>query len=242
MNYRQRLYEGYVSHNKKFLNEAMSAGQSERNLANLRRAFCRWLKDVPRDGAVLDVGCGSGAVLTFLKKEGFTRLHGIELSQEQVALAQERFSEVVCADALEYLPHHKNQFALICAFDLLEHFTKNEAFDFLEAARDALVAGGRLLLQLPNGDSPFVGSIAFGDMTHETTYTAVSLRHLLLTCGFEHIQFQEHGPQSTSLWGCVRWALWQMIRQVLKCVHRVETGGVSTGIYTRVMRVTATRK
>lgn len=243
MNYRDILYGTYVSNNKHLLREKLANpdGQDIRNLTNLHRAMAIWLSQVPRHGKVLDVACGAGNILQWLKMEGFVNLSGVDISPEQVEIAQQQFPQVVCGDAIAYLEQHSEQFQLITAFDILEHFTKQEAIRFVTAIYGALTPKGRLILQLPNGDSPFAGAVVHGDLTHEVTYTTVSLRHLLLTCGFQDIQFQEHDPQPTSLKGLIRCGLWSMIRQVIKGIHLIETGGPSTQIYTRVMRATAVK-
>lgn len=241
MNYRQRLYENYVSGNKQFLRDLLPdpLKQDDRNIINLRSAISSWIKDVPRISKVLDVACGPGNILSFLQAEGFTDIYGVDISQEQVLIARQKFSQVVCADAIEYLQQHPNEFHLITAFDILEHFTKEEVFKFLDTIHSALVPGGCLILQLPNGDSPFAGGVIYGDFTHEVTYTAVSLKHILLASGFSEAQFQEHRPQPTSLKGVIRYIIWDLLRQIIRVINLIETGGSSTGIYTRVMRAKA---
>jgi len=243
INYRQRLYDSYVSGNKQFLQDLLPNPQKQevRNIINLRRAIGSWLKKLPKEGKVLDVACGPGNILELLQVERFTDLYGVDLSPEQVKIARQKFPQVVCGDAIEFLQQHPNEFVLITGFDILEHFKKEEAIKFLDAIHSALTSGGRLILQLPNGDSPFAGGTVYGDFTHEVTYTKVSLKHVLLASGFNQVEFQEHGPQPTSLKGIIRYIIWGLLRQVIKLIHYVETGGSSTGIYTRVMRATAVK-
>ncbi|MBR8833974.1 MAG: class I SAM-dependent methyltransferase [Stigonema ocellatum SAG 48.90 = DSM 106950] len=243
MNYRERLYETYVSGNKQFLRDLLPNPQKQdaRNIINLRHAIASWVKQVPRTGKVLDVACGSGNILNLLQVEEFTNLYGVDISLEQVQIARLQFPQVVCADAMEYLLSNPNKFCLVTAFDILEHFNKEEAIKFLEAIHSALLPGGRLILQLPNGDSPFAGGIVYGDLTHEVTYTTVSLKHILFACGFSEPQFQEHGPQPTSLKGVIRYGIWGILRQIIRLIHLVETGGPSTEVYTRVMRATVVK-
>jgi SAM-dependent methyltransferase len=46
--------------------------------------------DMDRASAVLELGCGDGALLAYLAQRGFTNLAGVDISAEQVALAQRR--------------------------------------------------------------------------------------------------------------------------------------------------------
>ncbi|MBF0289928.1 MAG: class I SAM-dependent methyltransferase [SAR324 cluster bacterium] len=241
MNYRQRLFANYVSGNKIFLYKAQENPDKTlfRWIRNTKRAIKPWLDQIPRTQKVLDTACGPGNILHLLRSLQFTNIHGVDISPEQVAIARHHFPQVVCDDTIEFLKLTQNEFALVTAFDILEHFNKEEAFEFLDAVYNALIPGGRIILQLPNGDSPFAGGIIFGDLTHEVTYTTVSLQHILISCGFKDIVFQEHGPQPTSLKGIVRYGLWKFLKIILRSIHLIETGGQSTGIYTRVMRATA---
>jgi 2-polyprenyl-3-methyl-5-hydroxy-6-metoxy-1,4-benzoquinol methylase len=241
MNYRSRLYNNYVSANKQIRRDLSNdpIRQDKRNIKNLRVAMRSWLSSTPKQGKVLDIACGSGNILQTLQAEGFQDIYGVDISPEQVALAKEQFPQVICLDAMEFLKQHCDTFTLITAFDILEHFPKTETFPFLDAIYNALKPGGRLILQLPNGDSPFAGEVIYGDFTHEVIYTTVSLRHVLISTGFSDIEFQEHCPQLTSVKGIIRSLIWSGLRQLIRLIHLVETGGPSTTIYTRVMRATA---
>ena len=99
--------------------------------------------------------------------------------------------------------------------------------------------GGCLLLQVPNGDSPFAGTIYWSDATHETNFTVVSLRHFLEAAGYDDLRFQESYPPPLGWRWTVRWALWRVLRAGISLCHRIETGGVATNHYSRVIRVIA---
>ena len=43
------------------------------------------LADLPRDAAILEIGCGGGELLAFLGRHGFDRARGVDISAEQVA-------------------------------------------------------------------------------------------------------------------------------------------------------------
>ena len=241
MQYRQRLYSSYVSNNKKNIVKPDSNIESMRKeySCNFLSVIKNWLKNVSKIEPILDVGCGDGWALKMFQQEGFSDLHGVDISEEQTDIAHRFFPQVIHGDAIEFLENNPEKFILITAFDVLEHLTKDEAFVFLDGILSSLKPGGRLILSLPNGDAPFAGGIIYGDLTHEVTYTASSLRHLLSACGFNEVQFKEFGPQATSWKGAIRFILWQPIRQLIRFINIVEAGGPSTGIYTRVMAATA---
>ncbi len=54
---------------------------------------------------ILDIACGAGAFLYFLKKEGYVNSHGIDLSKEQLDVARRMgITDVEEADFFKYLP------------------------------------------------------------------------------------------------------------------------------------------
>ena len=85
-------------------------------------------------------------------------------------------------------------FDLITAFDVVEHLTRDELLEFLCLVHGRLKPRRSLILQLPNGDFPFVGSIFYGDATHETCLTAVSSDIF-----WKHVDFKTAGLESMAL-------------------------------------------
>ena len=69
---------------------------------------------------------------------------------------------------MAFLHARPQRFDLVTGLDIVEHFTKDEVLDFLDACREALRPGGRLVLQTPNGESPFGGAVRYGDFTTVT--------------------------------------------------------------------------
>ena len=59
-----------------------------------------------RDGAVLDIGCGTGLAGRELAARGFTVIDGIDISPEMMAVAREQdgYRDLVCADLNAGLP------------------------------------------------------------------------------------------------------------------------------------------
>jgi 2-polyprenyl-3-methyl-5-hydroxy-6-metoxy-1,4-benzoquinol methylase len=243
MRYRELLYSTYVSSNKHYVYQAAHGARArEKGIRNALWFLRPWLPSVHSQPRILDLGCGPGNLLAALERAGYTDLSGVDISAEQVAIARRSFPGVEQADVFEYLGREElGSFDLITAFDLLEHLTRDEASDFLRLVHGRLRSGGSLVLQLPNGDSPFAGSVYWSDLTHETQYTAISLRHLLEACGFRGCEFQEHGPTPLSAAGMVRTVLWKGVRLGIRALHLVETGMPSTGIYTRTFRCRATK-
>ncbi len=50
---------------------------------------------ISKESNILDVGCGKGIFLHFLKERGYTNLHGLELSHDEIAFAKKHFDLTV---------------------------------------------------------------------------------------------------------------------------------------------------
>jgi SAM-dependent methyltransferase len=239
--FRQRAYGSYVTGFKEMVTTSHAGGSASaaRYRGYLRRRLGPWLQDVPRKAAIADLGCGDGMLLRVFQELDFADLHGVEGSAEMWALCRQHFAGVEQGDLRDYLRRNIGAFDVIALFDVLEHFTREEAAELLDEICAALRPAGRLLLQLPNGDSPFAGGVFAADLTHETLYTRGSLGHLLAMGGFELAAVDEHSAEPIDLRSTLRWAGWKIMRRMIGLCHRIETGGGSSGCYTRVMRVMA---
>lgn len=197
-----------------------------------------------RNVAILDLGCGSGALLYFAASDGYTNLCGVDLSEEQVAVARrlsiEARLEVGDGKAvLERAP--VASIDVIVAFDVLEHVEPEGVVSFLRLAKSRLRRGGRLILHVPNGESPFFGSVRYGDFTHFLAFTKSSVRQVLGAAGFSSIDCYEEKIVAHGVKSLIRRALWPLVRACLRAVTAIETGDVGReAILTRNMLIVAT--
>jgi SAM-dependent methyltransferase len=242
--FRRRAYGCYVSGFKQAVatSNVDDSASAIRYRRYLKHRLIPWLESIPRTASVADLGCGDGMLLRVFQELGFRDLHGVEGSAEMWALCHPHFAGVEQGDLRDYLRKHVGAFDLITLFDVLEHFTREEAVGLLDEIHAALRPGGWLLLQLPNGDSPFAGGVFAADVTHETLYTRGSLGHILAIGGFGLVQVEEHSPEPSDFRSMVRWAGWKVVRGIIRFAHQIETGGGSSGVYTRVMRALARKQ
>lgn len=214
MSFRQPLYDQYLSTFKSTRGEASTAWWEHKYLP--------LLADLPRDARILEIGCGSGELLAFLKHHGFSNASGIDISAEQVALAQQRGVAVEQGDLFEALQQAECE--AIIAVDVLEHFTRDELVRLSQMLYRALIPGGRLLIQTANGAGLFPRQVIYGDLTHLTIFTPESLAQLLTPAGFRDLRFDETGPVPIRLRGKVNVALWWLVKAVANTVRTVEAG------------------
>lgn len=99
---------------------------------------------------VLEIGCGTGATLAWLKNEGRADwVGGIELNPAAAALARPRLNLLLEGDVdrqIEQLP--PQSIDLILCLDVLEHLV--DPWQTLQRIESRLRPGGQLIVSLPN--------------------------------------------------------------------------------------------
>ncbi len=108
---------------------------------------------VPNKGAALDVGCGTGRLMSLLDKHGF-RTDGIDSSPAMIALARHRHptARLFHADICRWeLPR---TYDLIVAWDSLWHVPLNRQAAALTKLCRGLSAGGVLVFTTGGTDAP----------------------------------------------------------------------------------------
>jgi len=224
IDYRARLYARYVQKRRCVLAPATPDGFRPR-APYLMRVIRRYFPP-ERSARVLEIGCGHGALLYFARRAGYTQLHGIDTSPEQVAAAVRLgIADVEQGDLLQALRRTPaNSCDVVVAFDVLEHFTKHELLDVVDEVHRVLTVGGRWIIHAPNGESPFVGSVRYGDFTHELAFTRESMTQLLLASAFAEVRCFEDAPVVHGVPSALGWVAWKGMRALLRLYVAAETG------------------
>jgi SAM-dependent methyltransferase len=125
-----------------------SAGESD--LARRWARHRNTVLNLKAQGTILDIGCGTGAFLRTLRG-GAWRLHGLEISKHEAAIARTSAgADVFVGDPLD-APFAPESFDVITCFHLLEHVY--QPLELLKRVRTWLKPGGFLYVILPNIDS-----------------------------------------------------------------------------------------
>lgn len=149
---------------------------------------------------VLEIGFGNGAFLAWAKKQD-AQVTGTEIADELIARARTQGFDAQSA-SLPALAAAGRQFDLVAAFDVFEHWTRDELVANLRAIHGLLAPGGRLVARFPNGQSPFGRVFQYGDITHQTVLSTSSMRQLALMTGFavERVDNARRVPARRDAW------------------------------------------
>jgi hypothetical protein len=121
----------------------------------------------------------------------------------------------------------------VTATDLLEHLAKPEVLETFDAVAAALRPAGVFIARVPNAVSPFGGHIRYGDFTHESWFTARSVRQLAAAAGFTSVTVLPCPPPAHGAVSAARSVLWKLVSGACKVVLATETGMLRGHIVTQ---------
>lgn len=233
--WKSRLYDAYVSTGQAgdVLNPAdLASPHHQKVVAPLLPA--------QRDVEILDLACGNGRLLYNLRACGYTRLTGVDISPEQVAVAHRLgLSEVQCGDLMPWVQAQAAaSYDVVCLMDILEHLEKPDVLALLDEVHRVLRPGGLLVAHAPNGAGLFGMRVRYGDFTHVLAFTEQSMQQVLRACVFTDIRCLETRPVAHGLKSAIRLVLWTVLTAPMRLLLAAETG-VTRHILSQNLLVTA---
>ena len=176
---------------------------------------------------ILDIGCGSGGFLLYLKSKGFSNLFGVDVSAEQVALAKKRGDlDIQEGDLIAYTEKADAAFFdVIIAKDIFEHLTLDELYRLGKELKRVLKPGGMIIGHVPNANGIFGMKIRYGDLTHVHAFNEKSLNQLFRALGFHGVRVIEDKPRSAGfIKNLIRRVMWEVLTFGYRLLHYIETG------------------
>jgi len=179
------------------------------------RCFAAEFADIPLGGKrLLEIGFGDGKLLAWAQSHGAI-VSGTEIDAELIARARERGFEALPAP-LDALVAARRRFDIVVAFDVFEHWTKQELLTNLRHIHALLGEGGTLLARFPNGQSPFGRVHQYGDITHQTVLSSSAIEQLAGMTGFTvtRVGNAQRVAARTDPWSVLkfRWRGWRRAR------------------------------
>jgi SAM-dependent methyltransferase len=205
--WKSRLYDAYVSSGQAAPRQSSAEGADadasvRRYAPHLRQFIARHIPP-DRSARIVDLGCGDGIFLHYLRDAGYRNTAGVDVSPEQIARAHRLgLTDVRHADIDGFLDETAaSSVDVVLLMDVLEHLTREELFRTLDGVVRVLANGGVCIAHMPNAEGLFGMRIRYGDFTHEQAFTAQSSRQVFRAVGFSRVSCHEdkpvvHGPIS----------------------------------------------
>lgn len=117
---------------------------------------------------ILDVACGFGAKLSLLKKYGYSPI-GYDINENTVLACKQKGLPAINKDEFDKL-EKVNKFDIIIMSHIIEHFSPNDLFKFMEEHLRYLKKGGLLIIFTPLHSSHF-----YDDFDHVRPYPPAAI-------------------------------------------------------------------
>jgi SAM-dependent methyltransferase len=237
--WKSRFYAAYVSSG-----QASDTGEAAEDLFRPRKAFLNHIiaTHLPSDrtARIVDLGCGPGALLYFLEQAGYRNVAGVDVSEEQIAVAARLgISSASCATLEDFLAAQGDASVdAVLAIDILEHFTRPEIMEMLAAVHRVLKPGGRCVAHVPNSDGLFGMRIRYGDFTHELALNPSSARQVFRVAGFREVRCFEDKPRVHGPASLVRRVIWDLGTLPSRLLLAAESG-VTRAVLSQNMMIEA---
>ena len=141
-----------------------------------------------KEAKILDIGCGNGIFLYYLKKYGYVNNMGIDVDKSSVDIVKENVTENVSnTDAFAFLNNFNKEYDMIIMNEVLEHINKEQIIPLIKLIYSSLSKGGIFIAYVPNMENPFTIYTRYNDFTHTIGYTQNSLTMVLKLGGFSDI-------------------------------------------------------
>lgn len=140
-----------------------------------RRQLLRLLLRDEKPVKILDVGCGTGETITFLKTLfPKSKMYGVDTSSTAIKFSKARGHKNIFKSTAAHMPFKKDSFDIILFLDVLEHI-KDDRGVILEATR-VLKKGGCIIITSPG--LSFIWSAHDIDQGHKRRYTRHEIKRL----------------------------------------------------------------
>ncbi len=180
-----------------------------------------------KDSSILDLGCGSGELLSYFKNSGFKNITGVDISKEMIdnsvfGLA----NELIESDIFSFLANNKQKFDIIILKDILEHFPISEGVSLIQIIDSIIKPNGLIYIHVPNADGINSNLVFYGDITHEVFYSRRILESILFLADlkFKKLLILEDFPHRRSFFGFLRFISYSILTFPRRVLYFSESG------------------
>lgn len=217
--------------------ERGNKGEIEKYFQEFDINYSRFLP-ANKKALILDIGCGMGQFIQYLKKKGYTNVIGIEIGQEAVDYCKKNnIGNIHKIDNInEFINSKVNKFDIIILKSVIAHFKREDVILNLQLIRNALKDGGIIIVETFNM-SVFTGVFAlYDDYTHKLGFNEESLYQVLYESGFNDIKIYGNKYKVRG----IKSLLWIILRKIwlfmLNMIYIIERGiGDNPKIFSKLL-------
>jgi trans-aconitate methyltransferase len=154
---------------------------SEQQINEKGRGILAKFEKYIKDGPIVDLGCGEGALLFALKQAGRKQILGVDSNEELLQIAHTLDVPLIESDIWEYLRKGPLEPALYFYLDVMEHVSLERNLELF----GSLPRGSRLIIQTPNTESILGHRLYMNVPSHVAPYSPRVIKKMLERYGYQ---------------------------------------------------------
>jgi len=155
--------------------------ESEQQIIEKGRSILAKFGRYIKEGPIVDLGCGEGALLLALKQAGKKHILGVDSNQELLRIARGLDVPLVESDIWDFLRRGPLEPAVYFYLDVLEHVPVELNLELFRL----LPAGSRLIIQTPYTESILGHRFYLGVPSHVAPYHPWVIKKMLARFGYQ---------------------------------------------------------
>ncbi len=152
-----------------------------RRVGYLQYNFRNYLDQLNGESSVLEIGPGTGEMLYLLNNKKITTIDIVDNDKAILTYCQKQFQirKAILSKSFDLSPSVKGKYDLVVLTQVFEHIPKKWYLNWVSTLYAALKPGGHIIITVPNGANPLVGTERYGDLQHENMFTIFSFQELM---------------------------------------------------------------
>lgn len=182
-----------------------------------------------KDATILDIGCGWGYFLHYLKGKGYSRIEGIDSDHHarRLDFIRSNITPSVSGtkSVTDYLKTRRGAYDLVVLQQVIYYFRREELLDIMKSIYDSIKPGGTLIVETFNASLLTGFFVQSWDYERILAFTEYSLAEILADSGFtlkELFGMKVPGPKR--LRGAARELTRNVWIGILKMIYALERG------------------
>lgn len=226
--------------------EELGAGKAfSRRVDYLNYNFRSYLNKLDQSSRVLEIGPGTGELLSILNKQGITNIDIIDNDVAILDYCKHKYSlnKVVLSKSLDLTKSLKSKYDLIVLTQVFEHIPKSSYLNWIRGLYGSLLPVGSILITVPNGANPLVGTERYGDLQHENIFTIYSFQELLTFANLKNSSYSIKAFKipPINLLNIIRIVLQKMLHGIF-ILMMIVNGGIYQTLMTPNITLVITKK
>jgi 2-polyprenyl-3-methyl-5-hydroxy-6-metoxy-1,4-benzoquinol methylase len=217
----------------------------KRRVEYLSYNFRTYFDQLSGSSKILEIGPGTGELLAILNERNIFSIDIVDNDAAILKHCQKKYKvgKAILSKSLDLSKAVKSRYDLIVLTQVFEHIPKSSYQNWLKTLYSSLNPGGHILITVPNGANPLVGTERYGDLQHENIFTLYSFQELMTFANLKNSSYLIKGFEipSHNIINLIRIVL-QKILHTIFILLMIVNGGIYQTLMTPNITLVITKK